>query len=120
MASRTSLTARSVGVPIANWTNVLELPSRIVELISSIPLTPRTAASTFCVTCVSISLGAAPGCEMLISAAGKSISGLSLMLIREKDRVPARSNAMNRTIGATGLRIDHAEMLRKLIGQQSF
>ena len=39
MASRTSLTARSVGVPISNWTKVLLLPSRTELLISSTPLT---------------------------------------------------------------------------------
>ena len=60
-ASRTSFTARSTGVPIANCTKVLELPSLTVDEISSTPLMPRTAASIRWVTCVSISVGAAPG-----------------------------------------------------------
>ena len=118
-ASRMSLTARSIGVPMANCTNVLELPSRTDELISSMPLTLRTAASTFWVTCVSSSLGAAPGWVMLIWAAGKSMSGLSLTLMLEKESIPASISAMNNTIGATGLRIDHAEMFRKLMTRQS-
>ena len=63
-ASRRSLTARSVGVPMSNWTKVSLLPSRTELLISSTPLTERAAASTFCVIWFSISVGAAPGCEM--------------------------------------------------------
>ena len=37
------------------------LPSVTVEVISSMPCSDRTAASTRCVTCVSSSVGAAPG-----------------------------------------------------------
>ena len=43
MALRTSLTARSVGVPSWNCTKVVLLPSLTVLLISSTPLTPRIA-----------------------------------------------------------------------------
>ena len=76
-----SLTARSIGVPIWNWMKVWLLPSRIELSISSTPVTPRTAASIFWVTCFSISDGAAPGCEMTTTAPGKSISGLSVTVI---------------------------------------
>jgi hypothetical protein len=85
IAALTSLTARSVGVPILNWTKVLLLPSRTSELISSTPSTPRTAASTFWVTWLTISDGAAPGCEMVTVAAGKSMSGLSVTSIVAKE-----------------------------------
>ena len=55
-------------------------------LISSTPLTLRIAASTFCVIWFSISVGAAPGCEMFTLAAGKSMSGLLLTSMpRERD-----------------------------------
>ena len=58
---------RPVGrVPISNWTKVLLLPSWTELLISSTPLTERTADSTFCVIWFSISVGAAPGWLMLI------------------------------------------------------
>ncbi len=115
-ASRTSFTTRSIGVPIVNWTNVFDTPSRTDELISSTPDIPRTAASIFCVTCVSSSVGAAPGCDTEICAAGKSISGSRLTCIRLKLTSPASVNAMNSTIGATGLRIAQAEMLRNDMG----
>ena len=60
---------------MVNWTLVFELPSRAVDWISSTPLTERTAASTFWVICVSISVGAAPGWLMLTSI------GVSLLLL---------------------------------------
>jgi hypothetical protein len=46
MTLRTSLTARSVGVPSWKLTKVKLLPSLTVLLISSTPLTPRIAEST--------------------------------------------------------------------------
>ncbi len=49
---------------MVNWTKVWLLPSEAVDWISSTPLIERTAASTFWVIWVSISVGAAPGCEM--------------------------------------------------------
>jgi hypothetical protein len=39
------------------------------------PFTERIAASTFCVTWFSSSLGAAPGCEMFTTTSGMSMSG---------------------------------------------
>jgi len=112
MASRTSLTPRSTGVPMANCTMVLERPSETIELISSMPLMPRTAASTRCVTCVSSSVGAAPGWLTTTCAAGKVTSGLSLISIVMKLSTPAMDSIRNATIGGTGLRIDQLEMLR--------
>ena len=115
IASRMSLTARSIGVPRSSWTTVCELPSLTLELISSMPSIERTAASTRWVTWVSISVGAAPGCEMLIQTIGKSMSGSFWTCIRMKLTRPASSSAANRTSDGTGLRIDQAEMLRKLM-----
>src|SRR5690606_17195870 len=103
---------------MTNWTLVVLLPSRAVDWISSTPLTERTAASTFWVICVSISLGAAPGWLIVTVTAGKSMSGLLLTSIRMNETSPASVNPMNRTIGMMGLRIDHAEMLRKFIGSK--
>jgi hypothetical protein len=94
---------------------VLLLPSRIELLISSTPLTPRIAVSIRWVTCISISLGAAPGCETLTLTAGKSMSGLLLTCMFMNDTRPASSSPMNSTIGGTGLRMHQDEMLRKFI-----
>ncbi len=115
IALRTSLTARSVGVPIWNWTKVWLLPSRIELSISSTPFTPRIADSTRCVTCVSISSGAAPGCETETIAAGKSMSGLLFTCIPANVIRPASISPTNSTIGGTGLRMHQDEMLRKFI-----
>ena len=86
-----------------------------MDVISSTPRTPRTAASTRWVICVSSSLGAAPGCEMVTLTNGKLTSGLLFTSIRMKLTSPASTRAANSTSGVTGLRIDHAEMLRKFI-----
>ena len=76
---------------------------------------PRTADSTRWVTCVSISFGAAPGCETETIAAGKSMSGALLTCIRANDDEPASISPTNRTIGKTGLRMHQDEMLRKFM-----
>src|SRR3546814_8567583 len=70
-------------------------------------------------TCVSSSVGAAPGCTTTTCTAGNSTSGLSFTSIRLKLTRPASSSRMNRTIGGTELRMHQAEMLRKLMGQAS-
>ena len=87
-------------------------PSRAVELISSTPLIPRTAASTRWVTWVSSSDGAAPGWTTVTAAAGKLMSGLLLTSMRRKLTSPIRLSAANSTSGKTGLRIAQLEMLR--------
>ena len=96
-------------------TVVLLLPSLAVDWISSTPLTERTAASTFCVICVSISVGAAPGWLIVTLTAGKSMSGELLTSIRLNDTSPASVKPMKKTMGTIGLRIDHADMLRKFM-----
>ena len=97
---------------MVNWTLVFDWPSVTREVISSTPLTPRTAASMRWVTWVSISVGAAPGCTTVICAAGKSISGLSLMFIDRKLTMPASVSMMNSTIGGMGFLIAQLEILR--------
>ena len=99
--------------------NVLELPSEAVELIVFTPLMERTADSTSWVIWFSISVGAAPGCEMLTLTAGNSMSGLLTTSIDRKLSTPANSRAVKITSGMTGLRIDQAEMLRKSMTGQS-
>ena len=115
IALRTSLTARSVGVPSWNCTKVVLLPSRTVLLISSTPVMPRIADSTRWVTCVSISFGAAPGCDTETIAAGKSMSGALFTCIRANAMRPASIRPTNSTIGPTGLRMHQDEMLRKFM-----
>ena len=86
-----------------------------LELISSMPWIERTAASTRCVIWLSISVGAAPGCEIAIQTTGNSMSGSFWTCMRMKLTRPASSSAANRTSDGTGLRIDQAEMLRRLM-----
>ena len=114
-AERTSSTARSIGVPIASWTTVSDDPSVTLESISSIPCKLRSAASTRCVTWVSSSVGAAPGWLIWTMTTGKSMSGWLLTSSRRKLTIPAIVSMKNRTSDGTGLRIDQAEMFRKLM-----
>ncbi len=105
-------------MPISNSIKVLELPSLAVELIVLTPLIERTADSTSWVIWFSISVGAAPGCEIETLTAGNSISGLLTTSICAKASSPANSSAVNATSGMMGLRIDHAEMFWKFIARQ--
>ena len=95
---------------------VVDWPSDTVELIWSIPARLRTAASILSVTWFSSSLGAAPGWLTETITTGKSMSGLSLTCIRAKLTMPATVSIANSTSAGIGLRIDQAEMLRKLTG----
>ncbi len=115
MAVSTSLTASIRLVPISNSTKVCDEPSRAVDWIESTPAMERSALSTRWVIWFSISVGEAPGCAMLTITAGNSTSGLLVTSIRLKLTIPASSSATKNTSGITGLRIDQAEMLRRLI-----
>jgi len=64
-ASRTSVTARSIGVPIWNSMPTSAEPSIAVDSMCFTPPMLATAPSIFWMICVSISGGAAPGCETL-------------------------------------------------------
>ena len=70
IASRTSAIARSIGVPIWNSIEVNAVPSEANEVTLRTPATAATAPSTFCMTCVSSSAGAAPGWDTYTSTAG--------------------------------------------------
>src|SRR3546814_4645949 len=105
-ASRTSLTARSTGVTSWNWTMVEELPSVTVEVMSFTLPMEATAASTRCVIWVSISVGAAPGWEMVTFAAGKLTSGIWFTSMLMNPAMPRTVSMKNSTSGGTGLRMD--------------
>src|SRR3546814_16454690 len=94
---------------------VEELPSVTVEVMSFTLPMEATAASTRCVIWVSISVGAAPGWEMVTFAAGKLTSGIWFTSMLMNPALPRTVSMKNRTSGGTGLRMDQAEMLR--IGQ---
>ena len=111
----TSATASFTSVPISNSTVVFELPSLAEEEIELTPLIERTADSTRWVIWFSISVGAAPGCEILIFTAGNSTSGWLTTSIRAKLSIPASKIAVKKTSGMTGFLIDHADMLRKFM-----
>ena len=111
----TSATATFGSVPISNSTKVPELPSLAVELMLRTPLSERTADSTCCVIWFSISVGAAPGCEIFTRTPGNSTSGLFTTSMRAKLSMPASSIDTNMTSGMVGFRIDQAEMLRKFM-----
>ncbi len=109
-ASRTSATARSIGVPSSNCTKMKAWPSTDQEVMLSMLPMPAMAPSTFCSTCVSISCGAAPGCSMVTVTPGKEMSGSAVIGRRPKDTRPMNSSTTNSTIGGSGWRIAHAEI----------
>ena len=111
-ASRTSLTARSTGVPIWNSTVIIAWPSIAREVMClTLPML-ATAPSIFCMICASISLGAAPGCTTMTSTKGAEMSGLRVIGKRTKAIAPNAVSTANRISGKTGWRIAQAEMLR--------
>src|SRR3546814_4744422 len=78
------------------------------EDISSTPLTPRIAASTRCVTCVSSSVGAAPGWTTTTCTAGNSMSGWSFTSIRLKLTIPASRSEEHTSELQSLMRISYA------------
>ena len=113
-ASLTSLTARSVGTPSSNWITVVELPSTTVELMCLTPVMPATASSTFLVTCVSSSDGAAPACVISTWTTGTSMLGKRDTGSWRKLNMPSAISTTNSSSGGTGLRIAQAETLMRL------
>ena len=109
-ASRTSATARSIGVPMANSMNTRDCPSIASEVMLSMLPMLATAASTFCMIWVSISCGDAPGWETSTCTPGKEMSGLSVRGRRKKATSPMKTRTTNSTTGVTGWRIAHADM----------
>ena len=66
--------------------------------------------STFCAICVSISVGAAPGCATVTFTAGKDTSGSRLMGSRMNATTPRKNSTTNSTMGVTGWRMAQAEI----------
>ena len=109
-ASRTSATARSIGVPMLNWIEMLASPSGAHEVMLSMLPMPATAPSTFCITCVSRSCGDAPGCSIVTFTSGNEMSGFSVTGSRMNATMPMKNSTTNSTTGGSGCRIAHADM----------
>ena len=112
MASLTSFKARSWFTSSWNWIIVCDDPSVTVEVMCLTPLMPANASSTLRVTCVSSSAGAAPDCVTRTMTTGMSMLGKRATGIERKLTMPSVIRTRNSTSAGTGLRIDHAEMLR--------
>src|SRR5580700_9136292 len=104
-ASRTSATARSIGVPMLNWIEMLAWPSGAQEVMLSMLPMPATAPSTFWMTCVSSSCGEAPGCAMVTFTSGKEMSGSSVIGSRMNAAIPMKNSTTNSITGGSGCRM---------------
>ena len=103
---------RAIGIGSSrNVIDVFEMPSVIVELMWWAPATPETASSTFLVTWLSSSPGAAPNCEIVTVMSGTSTFGMRVIGSLLKLMKPSATMAADMTMGVTGCRIDHAEIL---------
>ena len=87
-ASRTSVVARSTGVPIWNSTKIIAWPSVAREVMFLTLPTVAIEPSTFCKTWVSISVGAAPGTPINTCTNGAETSGLRVTGMRTKATMP--------------------------------
>ncbi len=110
IASLTSFSARSVGTSSRNSIEVSELPSVTVELMCLTPATPATASSTFRVTWVSSSEGAAPDWVMVTAITGTSMLGARVMGMSRKASTPSTVSTANSTMDGIGRRIAAPEM----------
>ena len=120
MALRTSLTARSVGVPIWNWTKVVAVAfaDGAVDLVDAVDSADRRFDPLRDLGFHLV--GAAPGWVTLTEAAGKSMSGLLFTCMPAKAMRPASISPTNSTIGGTGLRMHQEEILRKFMNLRLF
>ena len=75
-----------------------------------------TASSTSFVTWLSSSAGAAPDCVTVIDTSGTSMLGKRVTGSVRKLMTPSSVSTANSTIAGTGLRIDQAEILRRITG----
>src|SRR5580692_157573 len=78
------------------------------------PTTPAAAFSTFFVTCVSNSLGAAPVWVTVMVTMGMSMMGICVIGRVFRLTAPSTIRTTKNTNGGMGLRIDQAEMLRAI------
>src|SRR3954466_13945613 len=78
------------------------------------PSTPRTASSTVLVTWDSSSAGAAPNCDTATEITEVSAEGSRVTASLVKDTQPRIRRMMENTTDGSGLRIDHAQILRAI------
>ena len=114
MASLTSLVARSSFTSRRNSIVVVEMPSVMVERTCLTPCTPATESSTHFVTWVCNSDGAAPDWVIVTATIGMSMLGKRVIGRLRKLTSPRTIRTRNRTTDGRGLRIDQAEMLRRI------
>src|SRR4030081_10391 len=86
----------------------------MLDVMCLTPTTPATAFSTFFVTCVSNSLGAAPVWIMVMVTMGMSMLGICVIGRVFRLITPSTIRTTKNTNGGIGLRIDQAEMLRAI------
>ena len=110
IAFRTSFTARSTSVSIANSTVVAELPSEIVELTCLTPASPPTAFSMRLVVELSSCVGDAPACVTVTLTIGKFTFGFAFIGKRRNDATPPKLSAIKSTIIGMGWRIAQDEI----------
>src|SRR5262245_16518287 len=94
---------------------VSDSPSVIEDEMWRTPSTPETASSIVLVTCDSSSAGAAPNCETATETTGMSADGRRVTASLVKLIQPNTSRMMEKTTEGSGLRIDHADILRARI-----
>src|ERR1700687_2000485 len=86
----------------------------MLDVMCLTPTTPAAAFSTFFVTCVSNSLGAAPVWATVMVTMGTSMLGICVIGRVFRLTTPSTIRTTKNTNGGMGLRIDQAEMLRAI------
>src|SRR6202047_4320570 len=86
----------------------------MLDVMCLTPTTPAAAFSTFFVTCVSNSLGAAPVWATVMVTMGMSMLGICVIGSVFRLTTPSTNRTTKNTNGGMGLRIDQAEMLRAI------
>src|SRR3977135_1597450 len=86
----------------------------MLDVMCLTPTTPAAAFSTFFVTCVSNSLGAAPVWMTVMVTMGMSMLGICVIGRVFRLTAPSTIRTTKNTNGGIGLRIDQAEMLRAI------
>src|SRR4030081_1165173 len=86
----------------------------MLDVMCLTPTTPDAAFSTFFVTCVSNSLGAAPVWVMVMVTMGMSMLGICVIGRVCRLTTPSTIRTTKNTNGGIGLRIDQAEMSRAI------
>ena len=111
-ASFTSLTARSVGTSKLNSMAVVDAPSMIVDMMCFTPVIEAIASSTFLVTWLRSSEGAAPDWVTVTATTGTSMFGNRVTGMPRNATMPSAISTTNSTSAGMGWRIDQAEKLK--------